>query len=103
MEELFTNVDESVSTGLPPILQLDGSPNPFNAATNITYQLTGAGNVNLAVYNLAGQKVATLEDGFKNAGEHSATWDASNYSSGIYFYKLSVDDRVFTKRMTLLK
>ncbi|MBD3232359.1 MAG: T9SS type A sorting domain-containing protein [candidate division Zixibacteria bacterium] len=103
VEELFTNVDEDISTGLPSTISIDNSPNPFNAATTITYQLPESGNVNLSVYNLSGQKVATLEDGHRNAGEHSATWDASNYSSGIYFYKLTAGDRVITKRMTLLK
>ncbi|MBD3233863.1 MAG: T9SS type A sorting domain-containing protein, partial [candidate division Zixibacteria bacterium] len=77
--------------------------NPFNATTTITYQLPEASSVNLAIYNLSGQKVAALEDGFRNAGEYSVTWDASNYSSGVYFYKLEVGGEVFTKRMTLLK
>ncbi|MBD3233298.1 MAG: T9SS type A sorting domain-containing protein [candidate division Zixibacteria bacterium] len=103
VDELFTNVDEDVSSGLPSTISIDNSPNPFNATTTITYQLPEAGSVNLAIYNLSGQKVATLEDGFRNAGKHSVSWDASNYSSGIYFYKLVVGDRVITKRMTLLK
>ncbi|PJA30129.1 MAG: hypothetical protein CO189_00545 [candidate division Zixibacteria bacterium CG_4_9_14_3_um_filter_46_8] len=78
-------------------------PNPFNATTTITYVIPTAGNVNLAVYNIAGQKVATLVDGYNEAGPHSVTWDAANYSSGIYFYKLSAGEKVFTERMTLLK
>jgi len=78
-------------------------PNPFNAATTINYQLPSGGNVTLEIYNLMGQKVATLINGQMDAGYHSVNWDASQYSSGVYFYKLAIADRVFTKRMTLLK
>lgn len=78
-------------------------PNPFNAQTSIIYTLPQGANVKLDVYNLAGQQVVRLFEGYNNAGEHSVTWDASGYSSGIYFYKLSAGDKVFTKRMTLLK
>ena len=78
-------------------------PNPFNASTTITYALPTAGNVNLEVYNLAGQKVATLVNEYNEAGQHNVTWDAANYSSGIYFCKLSAGEKVFTERMTLLK
>ncbi|MBD3234824.1 MAG: T9SS type A sorting domain-containing protein [candidate division Zixibacteria bacterium] len=82
---------------------MDAYPNPFNASTQISFTLPQSGNVRLDVYNLMGQKVSTLVDGVKEAGYHSVTWDASQYSSGVYFYKLSAGDKVFTKRMTLLK
>ncbi|MBD3234497.1 MAG: T9SS type A sorting domain-containing protein [candidate division Zixibacteria bacterium] len=78
-------------------------PNPFNAQTNITFGLPEAGNVNLTVYNLMGQEVATLANGEMEAGYHTVTWNASDVSSGIYFYKLTAGDRVFTKKMSLLK
>jgi hypothetical protein len=78
-------------------------PNPFNATTSISFELPFAGNVVLEVYNLLGQKVATLADGRMDAGHHSINWDASSYSSGIYFYRLTAGNKVFTKRMTLLK
>lgn len=78
-------------------------PNPFNANTIISNQMPVSGRVKLDVFNILGQRVATLLNGYNEAGYHKVTWDASDYSSGIYFYKLSVSDRVFTKRMTLLK
>ena len=52
---------------------------------------------------LQGQKAVILVDGYKEAGYHSVTWNASTLSSGIYFYKLTTGEKVFTKRMTLLK
>ncbi len=78
-------------------------PNPFNASTNISFSLPEAGEVSLEVYNLMGQRVATLVNGNKVAGQHTVTWDAASFSSGVYFYKLSAGDNVITKRMTLLK
>ncbi|MBD3168638.1 MAG: T9SS type A sorting domain-containing protein, partial [candidate division Zixibacteria bacterium] len=78
-------------------------PNPFNASTTIEFALPQAGHVELTVYNLMGQVVENLIDADRQAGYHSVNWNASNYSSGIYFYKLSAGDKTFTKRMTLLK
>lgn len=78
-------------------------PNPFNAETVVPFDIPEAGDVSLEVYNLMGQKVATLVNGRMNAGHHTVNWDASQYSSGIYFYKLTAGEKVFTRRMTLLK
>ncbi|MBD3233286.1 MAG: T9SS type A sorting domain-containing protein, partial [candidate division Zixibacteria bacterium] len=78
-------------------------PNPFNASTVITYDLPVSCNARLEVYNVMGQKVATLVEEFKSAGHHTVNWNASDYSSGVYFYKLTADDYIQTKRMTLLK
>ncbi|MBD3233047.1 MAG: T9SS type A sorting domain-containing protein [candidate division Zixibacteria bacterium] len=89
---------------IPTEFALDNAyPNPFNATATISYQLPEASRVNLDIYNVLGQRVTTLVNGNVEAGYHSVSWDASGYSSGIYFYKLAVGDRVFTKRMTLLK
>jgi len=78
-------------------------PNPFNVTTTITFGLPEARDVTLDVYNLIGQKVATLVEGEHEAGYKSVTWDASEISSGIYFYKLTTGAFTETKRMTLLK
>ncbi|MCP4584020.1 MAG: T9SS type A sorting domain-containing protein, partial [candidate division Zixibacteria bacterium] len=78
-------------------------PNPFNATTNISYELPATGQVTLEIFNVMGQKVTTLINGSVEAGRHNISWDASSFTSGIYFYKLEAGDRTFTKRMTLLK
>ncbi|MBD3168396.1 MAG: T9SS type A sorting domain-containing protein [candidate division Zixibacteria bacterium] len=78
-------------------------PNPFNATTVIPFELSADGNVILKVYNLAGQLVETLVNGYMNAGSHKAQWDASTVSSGVYFYTLETDDYTTTKKMNLLK
>ncbi|MCP4631566.1 MAG: T9SS type A sorting domain-containing protein [candidate division Zixibacteria bacterium] len=82
---------------------LGNYPNPFNEETNISFYVAGKGWVNLSIYNLAGQKIETLVDGELKAGQHSVNWDASIYSSGIYFCKLNAEGKSYTKRMTLLK
>jgi parallel beta-helix repeat protein/predicted outer membrane repeat protein len=78
-------------------------PNPFNLSTTIYYQLPANAYVKLEVYNLLGQRVATLVDGKQEAGHKSVHWDASALSSGLYFYKLTAADYTETKRMALIK
>ena len=89
---------------LPTVTSLNQNhPNPFNARTIISYQLPVNGHVKLEVYNLSGQKVATLANGKQQAGYRSVTWDASKVSSGLYFYKLTTADFSETRRMMLVK
>lgn len=79
------------------------SPNPFNPTTDIVFALPDAGNVKLVVFNTLGRQVATLADGWKAAGWHTAAFDASQLSSGIYFYTLQSGDFFQTKKMLLVK
>jgi hypothetical protein len=95
---------ERPEVGLPTVTSLvQNYPNPFNAETNISFSLAEAGDVTLKVYDITGRLVATLVNGYQEAGEHVATWDASNLSSGVYFYKLTAGDYTSTKSMNLLK
>ena len=89
---------------LPTDYQLSAAaPNPFNPSTEISYALPKAGIVTLEVYNTLGRKVAVLEDGWKNAGWHKATFKALNLSSGLYFYTLKANDFTQTRKMLLVK
>lgn len=78
-------------------------PNPFNPVTEITFALPEAGNVKLVVFNSLGRQIAVLEDGWKQSGWHSVTFDGAALSSGIYFYSLRADNFVQTKKMLLVK
>ncbi len=78
-------------------------PNPFNPSTKITFELAKTEKVRLAVYNLLGEQVAVLVNGTRNAGSQTITFDAKNFASGVYFYKLEAGSTVLTKKMMLLK
>ena len=78
-------------------------PNPFNPSTNIRFDLVKSTNVKLSVYNIRGQLVATLAEGFKPAGSYVITWNAVDLSSGVYFYRLEADGLVESRKMMLLK
>ena len=102
-EDLKTNIHRSTKN-LPRHAQLwQNYPNPFNPVTIISWQLTVSSHVELSIYNILGQKVATLVDKKQSAGHHQIKWDASGLASGVYFYHLSANGREISKKMLLLK
>jgi hypothetical protein len=78
-------------------------PNPFNPATTIRYSLPEASNVKLTVFNILGQEVITLVDGYKAAGTYEVSFNANSLSSGVYIYRLETPGFVMNKKMNLLK
>lgn len=85
---LLTIEDES--TPIPKNFMLDQNyPNPFNPVTTIQYHLPKSSFINLSIYNVAGQLIETLVNGYKGAGSYEVQWNAHNFSSGVYFYRIS--------------
>ncbi len=78
-------------------------PNPFNPTTNIKFSIPNSGLASLKVFNTLGQEVATLVNQYLQAGSYNADWNASGYSSGVYFYRLESGAFSQTKRMLLIK
>jgi flagellar hook assembly protein FlgD len=78
-------------------------PNPFNPTTTIHYSLNKNANVEVSIYDIAGRLITTLINEFQIAGYHFITWDASNYSSGIYFLNMSSGEISKTKKLVLIK
>ena len=78
-------------------------PNPFNPTTTIRFGIDKASDVRLEVFNMLGQKVATLVNEQKAAGFYSISFDASNLSSGFYTYRITTDGNQLVKSMTLIK
>jgi hypothetical protein len=95
---------EPVSNIIPEKYELyQNYPNPFNPVTNIKFDLPGSSRVKLVIYNSIGQKVAELFNGELSAGTYKYSWDAGNFASGIYFYRIESDNFVATKKLVLLK
>lgn len=78
-------------------------PNPFNPSTNIKYRITDFEFVNLKIYDVLGNEVATLLNEYKVKGEHQVEFSASGLTSGIYFYKLEAGNHIEIKKMILIK
>ncbi len=98
-----TSVEEFGSE-IPVNFQLSQNyPNPFNPSTVIRYAIPVAGNVRLSVYNIMGEKVAELMNGFQAAGSYEAEFNAATLPSGVYVYRLESGNVNITRKMNLLK
>ena len=99
------NVSNELETELPGEFKLNQNyPNPFNPTSTIKFGLPEIAEVRLEVFNLLGQKVATLLNGDQmKAGWHSVQFDAGKLSSGVYIYRIQAGNFVQTKKMMLIK
>lgn len=97
--------DEELATSeiIPNEIQINNYPNPFNPQTTIQLELPTDGFVNLKIYNVLGQEVATLVSDNLTAGSYKYIWNASDFASGIYVYRLEANGLVMDKKMILLK
>ena len=96
--------NNNLSSPIPNKLELSQNyPNPFNPSTKIDYSVPQASNVQLIIYDILGNKVKELVNGFKNPGNYTVVLNASNLTSGIYFYRLQAGNFAETKKMILLK
>tara|TARA_R110000868_G_scaffold378658_3_gene644170 strand:+ start:23735 stop:26761 length:3027 start_codon:yes stop_codon:yes gene_type:complete len=101
---ILVNTEETGKKNLPSGIGLSQNyPNPFNPTTTIQYRTSNPGIVRLEVFDMLGQKVATLVDGVHTSGEYNISFDASTLSSGIYFYRLISDDQMLINKMLLIK
>jgi hypothetical protein len=99
--DVLTSVNEKP---LPTVFALEQNyPNPFNPATVIDFALPRESHVRLEVYNVLGQKVATLVDETRQVGYYSERFDGRGFASGLYFYRLTTPEVSFLKKMMLVK
>lgn len=105
--EPFEYSDTGISQNKPgrpdTFLLKNNYPNPFNASTSIEFELHKSGRARLEIYNIHGERVQVLVDGYMQKGSHLVRWEMNNLSSGTYFYTLMFDSQKITKQMTLLK
>ena len=104
----FLSLAQSVTIQPRELELLQNYPNPFNPSTHIDFYLPNATPVTLVVYDVQGRRVATLVSEQARFGYHSITWDGTDQhgervSSGVYFYRLTVGNRVMTKKLVVLK
>ncbi|RPI14895.1 MAG: T9SS C-terminal target domain-containing protein [Ignavibacteriae bacterium] len=100
----FVGVNKNIQTGVPKEFLLGQNyPNPFNPETIISYQLPVSSNVKLIVYDALGKEIAILVNERLSPGKYETIWDASNYSSGVYYYRLECDNFTDVKKMVLIK
>ncbi len=109
--DILVNVEDYYDSGefSPVDFSLEQNfPNPFNPSTVIRYSLPKEGFVTLKIYDVLGNEIKTLVDGFQYPATHSIAWDGDNnfgskVSSGVYFYSLKYDNKIITKKMMLIK
>jgi len=106
---VLTSVEETASGALPKKFALEQNyPNPFNPTTTIRFALAQQGLVKLEIFNLLGQKVATLVNAIRPAGDYTLQWNGKDERgnsaiSGVYLLRLEAGDQVMLRRMTMLK
>lgn len=88
----------------PESFSLSVTPNPLNSITNIKYSISVSSDIELSIYNICGQEIATLDKGIKKAGEYWVVWNTENFSNGVYFCRLKANDKLLlTKKLLLLR
>ncbi len=101
-ENSSVDVDEKMEQ-LKALELVNVFPNPFNPATTISFTIFSEAHVNLSVYDITGRKVAILVDHSMRAGRHSAVFNASDFTSGVYFYRLQAGGMARTGKMLMIK
>jgi hypothetical protein len=103
VKEIVTSVSEETEFIVNNYFLNSNYPNPFNPTTSIEFRIVEFGFVSLKVYDVLGKEVATLINEEIAAGRYNVVFDASNLPSGIYFYRLSVNNFSMTRKMVLIK
>jgi len=100
----YFNLTQSIKVENPAKYDLSQNyPNPFNPVTKIDYVIPENANVTLSIYDNSGKLISVIDKGFKSAGSYSVEFNASGYSSGVYFYKFEANNYSKVMKMTLIK
>ena len=98
-----TNIGEDHIRTISDFRLKQNYPNPFNPLTSIDFQIPNSEFVTLGIYNILGQKVATLVNEKKQSGSYNVKWDADKHAAGVYYYQLKAGEYLEVKKMVLLK
>ena len=103
---MINELDTAVDSGeliFPAAVVFAAYPNPLNALATIKYSLMEPSEVRINIYDPLGREIETLVHDRKSAGNHRIVWNATGFSTGIYFYRIQAGDYSETKKMVLLK
>jgi photosystem II stability/assembly factor-like uncharacterized protein len=103
LSDIITSVAQAIDPLPINYFLSQNYPNPFNPSTKITYSLPNTGMVQIKVFDLLGQEIATLVNEEKPVGTYEVNWNAANLPSGVYFYRIQAGSFVQTRKMILLK
>ena len=99
-----SNIEDPKINQQPQQFELNQNyPNPFNPITRIEYSVPKSGYITLKVYNILGQEIASLYEGFQSSGNYTIAFNGSEFSSGVYLYQMKAHNFSDIKRMLLLK
>ena len=99
----YSNTIE-INFNVPDNFELNQNyPNPFNPSTTISFNLSKPGIVTLRIYNLMGEEIKTLVEGYREAGLYRINFNADDLASGMYLYRLNTNGFTETKKMLLIK
>jgi hypothetical protein len=102
--EIITNVNVEDHKLTNPIFSLNQNyPNPFNSSTIIQFRLPEESDINIKLFNVLGENIQTITDGYYSKGEHSINFSSGKLSSGIYLYKLQTETNSLTKKLIIIK
>ena len=102
-EGSITDVYENMAFIHRGFTQFQNYPNPFNSVTTISFSLPTTSHITLKIYNILGEEITTLKNDILSSGNYSINWNASNFSTGIYFCKMKVENTSIVTKMFLLK
>ena len=102
--QFTAHINKKENPGIPQNFQLKQNyPNPFNPITTFEFSLPENTNISLSIYNLSGHLIQNLTKGYKSAGEYKIKWEAADFPSGVYLYKLKTDKFADVKKCILIK
>jgi hypothetical protein len=99
----IVSVDNDAQHSVEEFVLHQNYPNPFNPTTKIVYGIPSRAFVELKLFDVLGREVATLVSELKRPGAYTVKWNAQDYPSGVYFYRLSTNGFVETKKLLLLR
>ena len=102
-KQMITNIHLASQTTVPLDYGLINYPNPFNASTRISVKNPVKGNLTVKVYNVIGQEVAEIVDGYYDSGNHTFLFNADELASGIYILRMNIDEYSASHKIILLK